>query len=317
VGVIKATPVITSLLEDRMSLKSFELENAIFPREFLPVLLQNRGGRGFGVQRILAKGLKLDIPELNMPVLDVDASLSSDGALQSVALFDAERKLSVKLQPQGGRAAIEISSNTFPLPLGMDLAFSEFLAKGTVTRNELALSDAEFRAFGGRLLGNARLRWSDGWSLEGELAVRQMDAEKIAAPLLAGGTLEGKAVYSMKALLPERLLLNLRLDGNFTIQKGSITNVDMTRLLQGSGSGGGTTLFSEMSGGVSVDPTRLVVRQIRMAAGLLNAAGQVEMDPQKNLSGRVQVDLRAQSVQARATLTLAGTLQNPQFRRSN
>jgi autotransporter translocation and assembly factor TamB len=199
----------------------------------------------------------------------------------------------------------------------MELAFSEFLAKGTVTRNELALSEAEVRAFGGRLLGNARLRWSDGWSLEGDLAVRQMDAAKIAAPLLAGGTLEGKGTYSMKALLPERLLLNLRLEGNFTVQKGSITNVDMTRVLQGSGSGGGTTLFSDMSGSVSVDPNRILVRQIRMAAGLLNSAGQVEMDPQKNLSGRMQIELRAQSVQARATLTVAGTLQNPQFRRSN
>jgi len=121
----------------------------------------------------------------------------------------------------------------------------------------------------------------------------------------------------MKGLLPERLILNGQLEGNFTVQKGSITNVDMTRLLQGSGSGGGTTLFSEMSGSVSADPNRLLVRQIRMAAGLLNAAGQVEMDPQKNLSGRIQVELRAQSVQARATLTLAGTLQNPKFRRSN
>ena len=147
--------------------------------------------------------------------------------------------------------------------------------------------------------------------------MRQMDAAKIAAPLLAGGTLEGKGTYSMKALLPERLLLNLRLEGNFTVQKGSITNVDMTRVLQGSGSGGGTTLFSDMSGSVSVDPNRILVRQIRMAAGLLNSAGQVEMDPQKNLSGRMQIELRAQSVQARATLAVAGTLQNPQFRRSN
>jgi hypothetical protein len=318
VAQIKATPVVTSLLEDRISIKSFELENANFPKEFLPVLLQNKGGRGsFGVQRITAKGLKLDIPELNLPALEVDAQLSSDGALQSVAFFSAERKLSVKLQPQGGRAAIEISADSFPLPLGMELAFSEFLAKGTVTRNELALSEAEVRAFGGRLLGNARLRWSDGWSLEGDLAVRQMDAAKIAAPLLAGGTLEGKGTYSMKALLPERLLLNLRLEGNFTVQKGSITNVDMTRVLQGSGSGGGTTLFSDMSGSVSVDPNRILVRQIRMAAGLLNSAGQVEMDPQKNLSGRMQIELRAQSVQARATLTVGGTLQNPQFRRSN
>jgi len=54
----------------------------------------------------------------------------------------------------------------------------------------------------------------------GEFAVRQMDAGKIAAPLLAGGTLQGKGVYSMKGLLPERMILNAQLDGNFAIQKG-------------------------------------------------------------------------------------------------
>jgi len=317
-AVVKATPLVTSLLEDRISLKSFELEGATFPREFLPALLQNKARRGsFGVQRIAAKGLKIDIPELNLPALEVDASLSPDGALKSVAISNAERKLSVKLQPQGERAAIEISADTFPLPIGVDPGLSEFLAKGTVTRGELALSEAEARAFGGRLLGTVRLRWSSGWSMEGEFTVRQMEAGKIAAPLLAGGTLQGKGVYSMKGLLPERLVLNARLEGNFTVQKGSITNVDMTRLLQGSGAAGGTTLFSEMSAGVYADANRILVRQIRLAMGLLNGTGQVEMDPQKNLSGRMQIELRAHSVQARATLAVAGTLQNPQFRRSN
>ena len=318
VAVIKAVPVITSLLEERMSLKSLELEGATFPREFLPALLQDKRRRGsFGVQRVAAKGLKIDIPELGLPALDVDASLAPDGALKSVAISSAEHKLSVKLHPLGERAAIEISSDTFPLPIGADLGLSEFLAKGTVTRGELALSEAEARAFGGRLLGTVRLRWSGGWSMEGELTVRQIEAGKIAAPLLAGGTLQGKGVYSMKGLLPERLILNAQLEGNFTILKGSITNVDMTRLLQGSGSGGGTTLFSEMSGGVSADANRILVRQVRMAAGLLTGTGQGEMDPQKNLSGRMQIEIRAQSVQARTTLTLGGTLQNPQFRRSN
>ncbi len=317
-AVIKATPVVTSLLGDRISLKSLELEGATFPREFLSALLQNKGRRvSFGVQRIVAKGLKIDIPELNLPALEVDARFSADGALQAVAISNAERKLSVKLQPQGERAAIEISADAFPFPIGVDPGLSEFLAKGTVTRGELALSEAEARAFGGRLLGTVRLRWASGWSMEGELTVRQMEAGKIAAPLLAGGTLQGKGMYSMKGLLPERLILNAQLEGNFTIQKGAITNVDMTRLLQGSGSGGGTTLFSEMSGAVYADANRLLVRQIRIASGLLNGTGQGEMDPQKNLSGRMQIEIRAQSVQARATLAVTGTLQNPQFRRSN
>src|SRR6266571_1287351 len=318
VATIRATPQIGSVLAEKKTFKRLELENVAFPRRYLSVLLLGRGkGESLGVERLTAKGLKLDIPGLNLPALELDASFSPDGALKSVTFVDAERKLSVKLQPRGGKAAVEISSDKFPLPVGADLALEEFTAKGTVTRSELALNGAEARAFGGRLLGSARLRWSGGWSLEGEIAARQMDAARIAAPLVAGGTLQGRGVYSMKAPLPERLLTNARLEGNFTVQKGSIANVDMTRLLQGGGPGGGTTPFSEMSGGVSADPNRVLVRQIRMVAGLLNAAGQVEMDPQKNLSGRLQLELRSRTVQVRATLAVAGTLKNPQFRRIN
>src|SRR5260370_22709290 len=103
-----------------------------------------------------------------------------------------------------------------------------------------------------------RVRWSNGWSGEGEFVVHQMEAGKIAAPLLAGGTLAGKGGYSMKGLLPQRLILNRQLEGNFTIQKASITNVDMTRLLPGSGSDGRTTLLSEMSRSVAADSNRLL-----------------------------------------------------------
>src|SRR6266700_5848254 len=255
VATIRATPQIGSVLAEKKTFKRLELENVAFPRQYLSVLLLGRGkGESRGVERVTAKGLKLDIPGLNLPALELDASFSPDGALKSVTFVDAERKLSVKLQPRGGKAAVEISSDKFPLPVGADLALEEFTAKGTVTRSELALNEAEARAFGGRLLGSARLRWSGGWSLEGEIAARQMDAAKISAPRVAGGTLQGRGVYSMKAPLPERLLTNARLEGNFTVQKGSITNVDMTRLLQGGGPGGGTTPFSEMSGGVSTDP---------------------------------------------------------------
>src|SRR6266704_509402 len=318
VATIKATPQIGSVLAEKKTFKRLELENVAFPRQYLSALLLGRGkGKSLGVEHLTAKGLKLDIPGLNLPALELDASFSPDGALKSVTFVDAERKLSVKLQPKGGKAAVEISSDKFPLPIGAGPALEEFTAKGTVTRSELALNEAEARAFGGRLLGSARLRWSGGWSLEGEIAARQMDAARIAAPLVASGTIEGRGVYSMKAPLPERLLTNARLEGNFTVQKGSIANVDMTRLLQGGGPGGGTTPFSEMSGGVSADPNRVLVRQIRMVAGLLTAAGQGEMDPQKNLSGRLQLELRSRTVQVRATLAVAGTLKNPQFRRIN
>jgi len=318
VAVIKASPELSTLLEDRITLRRLDLDNVTVPKEFLAVLLQDKGGRrGLGVQRITARSLKIDAVELGLPPLELDATLSPDGALKSASFSSSVSPISIKVEPRGGRAAIEITAAALPLPIGIEFGLSDFSAKGTVSANELVLSNTEARAFGGRIFGSTRLRWSSGWSLDGDLSARQMDAAKIAGPLLGSGTLQGKGKLSMKGLLPERMILNAQMEGSFSVQKGSVSNVDMTRLLQGSGSGGGTTLFSEMSGDFSADTNRVSVRNIRLAAGLLSGAGQLEMDLQKNLAGRMQIELRAQSVQARSTLAVGGTLMNPQFRRTN
>src|SRR6266545_3382768 len=106
VATIRATPQIGSVLAEKKTFKRLELENVAFPRQYLSVLLLGRGkGESRGVERVTAKGLKLDIPGLNLPALELDASFSPGGALKSVTFVDAERKLSVKLQPRGGKAA--------------------------------------------------------------------------------------------------------------------------------------------------------------------------------------------------------------------
>jgi hypothetical protein len=318
VAVIRASPELTTLLEDRIQMRSLELQNVTLPKEFLSVLLQGKPGRrGLGAQHIVAKGLKFDAQDLGLPPLDMNATLSSGGALMSASFTNAEQGLSITVEPRGGKADVDISSSTLPLPVGVDIGLTDFSGKGTATATELVIPKAEARAYGGRIFGNLRLRWSSGWSLEGELSARQMEAAKIAGPLIGTGTVIGKARLSMRGLLPERMILNSQLEGNFSIQKGSISNVDMTRLLQGSGSAGGTTFFAELDGDFSADPNRLLVRNLKLSAGLMSGVGQLDMDPQRNLSGRMQLELRAQSVQARSTLGVSGTLTNPQFRRTN
>jgi hypothetical protein len=54
---------------------------------------------------------------------------------------------------------------------------------------------------------------------------------------------------------------------------------------------------------------------LRLVAGLLGATGVLDVDAQKSLSGRFQLELRAQASQASAPLTLTGTLSAPVFRR--
>jgi hypothetical protein len=316
IAVIRGSPEIGSFFGDKKVLKSIELEGVTQSRELLAVLISDKGkGESLGIERVTARGLKLGPPELDLPPLDLEATLTLDGALRTVTLTNTERKISVTLQPQGDRAGIEISADTLPLPAGTDLLVGNFSAKGTLTATGLDLRELDGRALDGTFKGSARLRWPDGWTLDGDIAVRQMEAARIAAPLIKTGTLEGKVQFGMRAPTPDKLFASTRLDGHFTVQKGSITNIDMTRVLQGSSTGGGTTLFPELNGSVHADPGRVQVRQIRMVAGLLNATGEVDMDPDKKLSGRLQIELRAQTTQARASISVSGTLKDPQFRR--
>ena len=211
---------------------------------------------------------------------------------------------------------VEIEGSPFALPFGGTLAFGDFKASGTLAPAELLLSTFEARALDGFVTGNARLRWSNAWSLEGEIAVRNIDASVIAAPLVSAGRMEGKGNYVMRAPSADRLESTARLEGAFVVQKGTLGTVDLTQLLQGSGAPGGNTLFSEMTGNVVASAAGTQVRQVRLIAGLLNATGDVALDPQKNLAGRLQAELRTPGgTQARGALSLGGTLSSPQVRR--
>ena len=317
IASLSAVPELGSIFAPRKVFRSIEIAGLALPQAIVPRALWGKGSDdALRVERVLLKGLKLELKGMVLPPLDVEASFGP-GGLEKAQLANAEKGLSVSLQTAEGKTQIEITAKQLVLPFAENIALDEFSGKGTLGAQEFTLREFEAHAFDGALTGNARLSWRDAWSFEGEFAAKRMDAAKLAAPVLSGGQLEGKGVYSMRADAPEKLMAAARLDGSFSVQKGAVANVDLTRMLQGTVGSGGSTLFSEMTGSVLVDASRIQVRQFRLSAGLLSANGSAELDARKNLSGRLQIDLRSQTTQVRTTLAISGTLAEPQFRRSN
>jgi len=317
IASLDAVPELGSMFAPRKVFRSIEIGGLVLPQAIAARALWGKGSEdALRVERVYVKGLKLELKGMLLPPLDVEASFGP-GGLEKALLANAEKSLSVSLQGDGGKTQIEIAAKRLVLPFAQNIALDEFSAKGTLVAQDLLLREFEARAFDGILSGNARLSWGDAWSFGGEFAAKGMDAAKVAAPILSGGRFEGKGTYAMKADAPEKLMASARLDGSFSMQKGTLAIVDLTRTLQGTGGTGGNTLFSEMTGSVVADASRIQLRQIRLSAGLLSANGSAELDAQKNLSGRLQIELRAQVTQLRATLAITGTLAEPQFRRSN
>ena len=317
IASISAVPELGDMFAPRKVFKSVEIDGLVLPAAFASRVLWGKGSEdALRVERVTVKKLKIELSGMALPTLGADAVFGPAG-LQKAQLTGGQGGLAVTLQQDGGKTLIEIAAKQLTLPFAEKITLDDFSGKGTLGPQELTLREAEVRAYDGVLSGNARLSWRDVLSFEGEFTTRSMDAAKLAAPALSGGRLEGKGVYRMKGADAEKLMASAHMEGTFSVQKGTLGNVDLTRLLQGGGGSGGTTLFSEMNGSFLAEANRIQFRQIRLSAGLLSATGAAEVDAQKNLSGRFQVELRAQASQARATLAIGGKLDAPQFNRAN
>src|SRR6185369_17458757 len=194
------------LFSERKAFKRVDVDGLVVPAAFVaPGLWGANASEAMRIDRITAGKAKVELPGLQLPPLDIDARLNSDGGVADVTLTNDEQKLQVKLEPDGQRMKLTVTAKSLALPFGTDFKRDEFSGKGSVNATELVLTEFEGRAYQGFLNGNARLRWTSGWQLDGELEAKQVDAAALVGPLLQGGQLEGKGAYGMRAASAEKL----------------------------------------------------------------------------------------------------------------
>jgi hypothetical protein len=102
-----------------------------------------------------------------------------------------------------------------------------------------------------------------------------------------------------------------RLEGTFALRKGDMDGIDLVRALQTGGRGiiqGGATRFEEITGAFGIAGGRYQYRNLKLTSGLLSATGAAEVAPNKDVSGRIAVELKSQAAQIRGSFTLDGNL---------
>ncbi len=87
--------------------------------------------------------------------------------------------------------------------------------------------------------------------------------------------------------------------------------MDLVRALQSGGRGvtqGGATRFEEISGTLALAGGRYQYRNIKLSSGLLSASGAFEVDADKDVNGRIFVELRSQAAQIKGNYLVNGEL---------
>ena len=269
------------------------------------------------MQKIKANAVSITGTRIPVPKFDALLLVASNGTLKQATLTLPDGKAQVGLAPEDKGWSVDFESRGATWPIGPKVAWESLRGKGIANRDGLKIDEYTLTLGGGVARGNVDIGWSGGWKITGSIDVGSIDADAISSALygasaVAGGV-EGKFSLAMAAPTLERLFDAPQMEGNFVVNKAVLKNLDLARLLQGADPAGGQTRMPEVTGSLTATGGRLQLRQLRGASGLLGFTGNVDVLPDKTLSGTANIELGNAGSRGKGALRIVGTVAEPKI----
>jgi hypothetical protein len=120
--------------------------------------------------------------------------------------------------------------------------------------------------------------------------------------------------FRAQAAKPAALAEALQAEVAFKVENGVLNGFDLASaaksLLKG-GTPGGQTRFDQLTGNVNLAGRAVRLRNLKVASGVLDARGNVDISPARQLGGRVEVDLKGTGGLVSVPLAVSGTVADP------
>lgn len=314
IATVRAYPEIGTLFDEKKAFSRIELDGVSLPQRDLGAVLGAKvKSDRFSVAHVRARQLKLE-GLLTFPPLEADMVLARDGSVSTVSFFGAD-SLSAKLTPKGANVEFDVTANSFTLPIAPDVTLSAFAMKGVARGDGMRIDSWGGGNFDGAVSGTATIRWGSNWNIDGVLTVRGMSGAMFAPTLLYEGKVEGTGKFSVNGPDPTKFMERGRLEGSFSVPRGVLGTFDLSRAIRTGGrEAAGYTPFTGLSAQGLFDKGAIALRNVTFRAGALNAGASADIAADGALSGRIVADIRTSSQTLRATVTLGGTLKEPQVK---
>jgi uncharacterized protein involved in outer membrane biogenesis len=327
VGKVAVTPDLLSLFGSIKVIRNIEIDSLVLTQQGvdkIPVWTKSDGAGKPDALKVRVQNIRLDgaqvrLDKASLGPFDARIRLTDAGEPQDMSITTQDGKLKVFVKPGKGNYLIDASARSWKLPVGPAIAFDELAIKGVATLQDADLTQVSARLYGGTVNGKASIGWQKGLQLRGSLEISQVELRSLV-PLLAPGTkvsgrLDAKTVFSARAANAAQLGDALQLKTPFTVHNGVLHGVDIqkaaTKLVTGDSSGG-ETRFAELSGHLVMERGTQRFTQIRITSGVLSASGNVSISPRKELSGRINAEVKATRLaSAGVPLNVSGTTERP------
>jgi uncharacterized protein involved in outer membrane biogenesis len=323
VGKVKVTPALFSLLSSTKVIKRIEIDDLILTQKGLDQLQAAVPSGGSGEQAVRVESLRLDNAELKLSKVgfgpfDARIDLDENGAPIEASVQTRDHKLEADIRPDGSNFLIEVKAKGWTLPAGPPIVFDELEVKGSATLKSADLSSISAKLYEGTVNGNANLDWKKGIQLQGHLTVSHLELRKptsLFSPTTHfSGKLTAAPVISASAADAAQLASTLKVETPFNIESGVIEGVDIEKAathLINRGATGGETRFDQLSGHLVADHGALHLTQLKISSGALAVDGDVAMSAKKELSGRINTQVKVLGAATSVPLNVAGTADVP------
>jgi uncharacterized protein involved in outer membrane biogenesis len=325
VGKVTVTPALFSLLGRVKVIRSIEVDDLVLAQKAVDKIpVWAKGDRSKEPAAVRIRSIRLDgavvhLGKTGFGPFDARISINDSGEPQETSITTRDGALKITVTPDQRNYLIDASAKSWKLPVGPPVLFDELRIKGTSTLDNATLNEVSAKLYGGTVKGNAALRWQKGFQLTGRFNVHQIELKELV-PLLSPGSgvsgrLDAKPVLAAKAANAGQLADALRLETPFNVQNGVLYGVDIqkaTTSLLTKERTGGETRFNELTGQLVMERSTYRFTQLKIASGALAANGNLTISPAKELSGRINAEVKAANIaSASVPLNVSGTVQNP------
>jgi hypothetical protein len=315
------SPVISTLFENVKVVESLKLSGINFEQGAAEKVFQwtNNVSKAehLKIKRINFNQVNLNFLDLSFESLEGGVALDEMQGLTSINMNNPDRQLSIMLSPQGGGFNIFLTATHWPLPFNSKIVFDELNARGTFNANQVNFSQIDGNIYGGNFTARAIVSWSKQWVAAGNFSLSQANTLQLLKAFASAGDIDGKinltGNFAGASDVAAKLASESEVNSSFEIHNGKINGIDLERAVLSSGDkslAGDATDFNKLIGALKVKGGRFQYKKLLLQAPQLQAQGNLDIEPNQDISGNVSASLAAQSRRLQARFDLTGKVNN-------
>lgn len=324
IAEIRLQPAISTLTASKTVFREAVLSGVILPAELIAglpsiFLAMSMPEARIGIENIRFDKTDISFGGLGFSGMEGETGLSAEGALQSLALHSPDRSLNLLAKPLAQSLDVSIEGFGWRPSQTSPYLFDSVNVKGSLENGAFSITAMDLRLFDGLIQGAAILRADTKPSISGDVMFERISASRLGDAIGIGqqfaGETEGKMRFSSTAESWATIFSGIDAVGEFTMNRGSIRGIDLAeavRRASGTPVQGGATLFEQFSGQIKLTPTSYQFSRLVLSSGLMQSTGQIEIDKELMVSGRMNLQMRGTVNQLRVPVFISGPLKTPE-----